>query len=284
MSSELDFSTGCTPQLLYATKPVIENQRMIRRSIHKHDNCTELLYVYRGLGEYSIDGYHYPIHAGDILLYNQGSLHELSPVTEQPVEHYCFGIAHVQLTGLPRGYLTEAGRGFVRPTEGRPEIRMLSQLLYETAESSRSDKGNLSAHLLQSLLLLAVNLTPDERSAPHDADAVLANRIRQYIDIRFAENITLEEIAAALHISPSHASHVYKSVMGLSPIQYVIRCRIGEAQNLLIATDLPVVEIAAMVGYANGNHFNAIFRRKVGMPPAQYRKRYLESMHGKRTQ
>lgn len=257
---------------------------MIRRSIHKHDNCTELLYVYRGLGEYSVDGYHYPIQAGDILLYNQGSVHELASVTEHPVEHYCFGIAHVQLTGLPRGHLTEVGSGFVRPTEGCPEIRMLSQLLYETAESGRSYKENLSAHLLQSLLLLAVNLPSDERSEQSDAEAVLANRIRQYMDVHFADNITLEDIAQALRISPSHASHVYKSVMGLSPIQYMIRCRIGEAQNLLIATDLPVVEIAAMVGYANSNHFNAIFRRKVGMPPAQYRKRYLESMHGERTQ
>ncbi len=284
MSLELDFCVGCMPQLLYATKPVVQDQRMIRRSIHKHDSVTELLYVYRGLGEYSIDGYHYPIQAGDILLYNQGSLHELAPVTENPVEHYCFGIAHVQLTGLPRGHLTEASHGFVRPTEGHREIRILSKLLYETAESNRICKENLSTHLLQALLLLAVNLPPDERSEQKDTEAVLANRIRQYIDVHFAETITLEEIAAAMRISPSHASHVYKSVMGLSPIQYVIRCRIGEAQNLLIATDLPVVEIAVMVGYANVNHFNAIFRKKVGMPPARYRKRYLESMHGKRTQ
>ncbi len=284
MFPELDLCAGYIPQLLYATKPVIQDRHMIRRSIHKHDNSTELIYVYRGLGEYSVDGYHYPIQAGDIVLYNQGSVHELAPVTEYPVEHYCFGIAHVQLTGLPRGHLTDVRRGFVRPTDGCPEVRMLSQLLYETAGSGRSYKDNLSAHLLQSLLLLAVNLPSDERSEQSDAEKVLANRIRQYIDVHFAENITLEDIAEALRISPSHASHVYKSVMGLSPIQYVIRCRIGEAQNLLIATDLPVVEIAAMVGYANGNHFNAIFRQKVGMPPAQYRKQYLESMHGKRTQ
>ncbi len=284
MSLELDLCTGCTPQLLYATKQVTQNQKMIRRSIHKHDNCTELLYVYQGLGEYSIDGYRYPIQAGDVLLYNQGGLHELASVTEHPVQNYCFGIAHVQLSGLPRGHLTATEDGFVRPAPGRSDILTLSRLLYETAESSHQYKENLSTHLLQSLLLLAVNLTPDERNEQRDTDAVLANRIRQYIDVHFAETIQLEDVSAALHISPSHASHVYKTVTGISPIQYVIQCRIGEAQNLLIATDLPIVEIAAMVGYANVNHFHAIFKKKVGMSPVHYRKRYLESLRGTRTQ
>ena len=63
----------------------------------------------------------------------------------------------------------------------------------------------------------------------------------------------------------------------------MIRCRIGEAQNLLISTNYSATHIAAQVGYNSVNHFNAIFSKTVG-PPIQYRKQYLESVKGKRGQ
>lgn len=55
----------------------------------------------------------------------------------------------------------------------------------------------------------------------------------------------------------------------------MIRCRVGEAQNLLISTDYSATQIAAIVGYTNVNHFNAIFAKLVGLPPIRYRRKYL---------
>ena len=70
----------------------------------------------------------------------------------------------------------------------------------------------------------------------------------------------------------------------MSPIHYMIRCRVGEAQNLLISTDYSATQIAAIVGYTNVNHFNAIFSKLVGLPPIRYRRKYLENMQGSRLQ
>ena len=67
-------------------------------------------------------------------------------------------------------------------------------------------------------------------------------------------------------------------------MQYIIRRRMGEAQNLLISTDFSAAQIAAMVGYDSASHFSGIFRKVVGLPPAAYRKKYLEQMQGKRIQ
>ncbi|MDO5549376.1 MAG: AraC family transcriptional regulator [Eubacteriales bacterium] len=280
---EIRFASGCVPHLLYATKQVARKQR-INRSIHRHENCTELLYVSRGVGDYVVDGYHYSIYPGDLLLYNQGALHEVTSSVEREIETYCFGIAHLQFDGMLPGQMSDPSRGFVRPSDGHEELALFSRLLYETVESSHNYRRELSESLLQSLLLIAVNLPSDERSQQQNKDVILSNRIRQYIDTHFTENLTLNDIGTALHVSPYYAAHVFKSVMNISPIQYMIRCRIGEAQNFLIASDLTANEIAAMVGYSNVNYFNELFKRKVGMPPIQYRKYYLKHMRGKRTQ
>ncbi|MGO5096172.1 helix-turn-helix domain-containing protein [Agathobaculum sp. LCP25S3_E8] len=64
----------------------------------------------------------------------------------------------------------------------------------------------------------------------------------------------------------------------------MIRCRIGEAQNLLISTDYSATQIAAIVGYSSVQHFNTIFTKLVGLPPIRYRKQYLQNLQGQRTQ
>lgn len=65
----------------------------------------------------------------------------------------------------------------------------------------------------------------------------------------------------ALHISPYYLSHVFKQMSGYSPVQYLLRRRIGEAQTLLITTDLSITRIAEMVGYDTQSYFNLRFTK-----------------------
>lgn len=278
------FRGGCPPRLLYATKQMTGGPK-INRSIHSHHDCTELLYVYRGEGTYIADGYSYEIQPGDLLLYNQGDLHEVTSLTSHEIGTYCFGMTGLCLTNYPDGHMSDASAGFVRPAGGQAmEIEALCKLIYEKVGRGTPEMQEVVQYLLPALVLLAVNLPADERSRNQSTDVVLANRIRQYIGTHFREPLTLEEIGEALHVSPYYAGHVFKEITGVSPIQYVIRCRIGAAQNLLIASDYSATQIAAMVGYTSVNHFNSIFTKMVGLPPIRYRKQYLETMQGKRTQ
>ncbi len=81
----------------------------------------------------------------------------------------------------------------------------------------------------------------------------------------------------ALHISPYYLSHVFKQMSGYSPVQYLLRRRIGEAQTLLITTDLSITRIAEMVGYDTQSYFNLQFTKNVGMPPNKFRQNYIVS-------
>ena len=124
----------------------------------------------------------------------------------------------------------------------------------------------------------------DDRNEAQTESVMLVNRIGQYIAAHFAEPLTLERMGEELKVSPYHAAHVFKEITGSSPIQYVIRRRMGEAQNLLISTDFSAAQIAAMVGYDSASHFNSIFKRVVGLPPVRFRQWYLVTMRGKRKQ
>ncbi|RHT87297.1 AraC family transcriptional regulator [Butyricicoccus sp. AM27-36] len=284
MEEGVRFVSGQMPSLLYATKQIVAAST-ITRAIHRHERFTEMLYVYQGAGQYIAGGYSYPIRTGDILLYNQGDLHEVTSSLQHEIGTFCFGISSLQLCGLPEGHFTKAENGFVRPAMDEIDhMQSLSELIYEHAERRTSYSDEIVAQLLPALVLLSANLPPDARAADQPHNLVLANRIRQYIGTHFTEQLTLEDIGEAMSMSPYHLAHIFKEITGMSPIHYMIRCRVGEAQNLLISTDYSATQIAAIVGYTNVNHFNAIFAKLVGLPPIRYRRKYLENMQGSRLQ
>lgn len=272
------------PELTYVT-PQTTRQRRIQRSIHRHTDITELGFVYHGEGTYLCDGYSYSIHPGDFLLYNQGGMHAVESASELEIGTYYFGIANLQLAGHELGWMTEPENGFVRPAQGNIlHTSQTCQLIYDLISSQKLSARVAAHHMFIALLLTALDCPADSRSRIQSRDAILAMRIQQYISLHFAEPLTLQVIADELNISPYYAAHVFKDQLGMSPIHFMIDCRIGEAQNLLISSDYSATEIGAMVGYDSTNHFNAIFKKNVGMPPIQYRKHYLDQMRGKRGQ
>jgi AraC-like DNA-binding protein len=72
-------------------------------------------------------------------------------------------------------------------------------------------------------------------------------------------------------------AHVFKESTGFSPIQYIIRRRIGEAQSLLINTNESVTNISGIVGYDNTSYFTTLFSKTVGMSPKKYRQLWIKS-------
>ena len=66
----------------------------------------------------------------------------------------------------------------------------------------------------------------------------------------------------------------FAKATGLSPMEYIHTLRLEEAKQMLEAGDLPVEAVANEVGYEDASFFGRLFRRKVGLTPAQYRKRF----------
>ena len=87
--------------------------------------------------------------------------------------------------------------------------------------------------------------------------------------------LKLPDVAAALHINPYYLSHTFKALTGVSPMSYIIRRRIDEAQSLLLTTNLTITAIAIECGYNNSNYFQSVFKRAMGITPREYRVRWV---------
>jgi AraC family transcriptional regulator len=95
----------------------------------------------------------------------------------------------------------------------------------------------------------------------------------EYIEEQLDASLTLEQIAAAAHLSPYHFARQFKAATGLPPHQYVLARRIERAQQLLQQDrDLSLAEIAACAGFSDQSQFSHHFKRLVGVTPGQFRK------------
>jgi AraC-like DNA-binding protein len=97
-----------------------------------------------------------------------------------------------------------------------------------------------------------------------------------HISAHFAENITLQQAAAKVFLSPSRLSHLFKEKCGEDFSTYLTRIRIREAEALLRDTACSIEEAALRSGFNDRSHFTLIFKKYNGLPPARYRRQARE--------
>ena len=96
--------------------------------------------------------------------------------------------------------------------------------------------------------------------------------VKRYIDHHYKENLTLDELAEKVSISKYHMAHAFKREYGVSPINYIIDCRIREGKRLLAETDLAPSQIASILGFSSSSYFCKTFSNIEGTSPTEYRK------------
>ena len=92
-----------------------------------------------------------------------------------------------------------------------------------------------------------------------------------YIQENLDKKLTLGEIAVAINMSPHYFATLFKQSTGITPHQYVVRCRIEQAKYLLSKKELTLVEICQQVGFESQSHFTRVFRQHTTKTPKAYR-------------
>jgi len=98
-------------------------------------------------------------------------------------------------------------------------------------------------------------------------------RAMQFLEQRFAERVTMKEAARVASLSPDHFVELFRSAVGCTPHQYLVRCRLGHARQL-IASDgqrRSLAEIALAAGFFDQAHLTRHFRRAFGQSPGHWR-------------
>ena len=262
------------PPRLFSVSRTDEKASAHPRVMHAHDDLVEVVLVRGGESRYFVGGTPYNARRGDLFIFNSRVVHDEPSGPEQPVATSSLALGGLSVPGLRENALIpEDASPVCRLSEQQARrLERLYDVLYDELTAGNDDGAH---HLLMAVLTLVEQFRAAlAEGGAADANA-LARRIKDYIDRHFAEEFSLQQMADALHVSPYYLSHVCKEATGYSPLQYVLRRRIGEAQTLLITTDLPVTRIAAQVGYDNPSHFNAQFAKAVGMAPRTFRREYV---------
>lgn len=161
------------------------------------------------------------------------------------------------------------------PLTGSGEARA-SGLLDRMAAEWQTQQPGVFAMLRALLQELLVVLAREAAIAPLLSEAAddeprIANALR-LIDERYHRRLTVAELARASGLSPSHFHARFKAVVGCAPLAYLTRYRRLIAQQLLMATDLPIAAIAAQAGFASPSRLYAAFQTTHGCSPGVLRR------------
>ncbi|CAM2152989.1 AraC family transcriptional regulator [Pararobbsia alpina] len=106
-------------------------------------------------------------------------------------------------------------------------------------------------------------------------------KVLAFIDANLGRPLSLQMVADASGLSKMHFAALFRSSTGLSPSEFVAQRRIEKAQEVLLCTPIPVVEIALSLGFQTQAHFSTVFKRLIGEAPSEWRRRHasLESPH-----
>ncbi|MBC8062425.1 MAG: response regulator [Clostridiaceae bacterium] len=91
-----------------------------------------------------------------------------------------------------------------------------------------------------------------------------------YIDKHFNEELSIQQIAEVVHLSPNYFSHVFKKAREESFTDYLNKVRVKKAQALLAENIYKVYEVSDMVGYSDYKYFSSVFKKISGVSPKEY--------------
>lgn len=255
---------------------------------HCHQGM-ELLYVYQGNGQIVVNRKVYPIQSGTFLYLQPFQLHhiqvdvtpdapfERTIITLEPsiFEHFFASFPHLHQ------YFQHLWNNEVHEQvlQQMDQTSFLSQLFQHYAHVLANDQDqqkqqNFGLLLLQTFQFLYAKGfgNPVENGLHPQRQLRYSEKIMNWLETHYAEEISLDSVAEQLHISKYYVSRVFKQETGSSLMDYVLARRIRQACLLLHISNKGIEQISIEVGMNNFPYFCQAFKKLIGTTPMKYRK------------
>ena len=230
---------------------------------HSH-KAVEIVFHRKGRGRTLLNGQDVFFEEGSVVIYAPGECHD--QMMEVEGEDNWVQIA------LPPKISAKLKTGIYIPhVEELWIIEDLRQLSRSRAQPRECEQRILD--LRASAVLLAL-VQAAFANSEYLATSVSERRVRkaeQFIQDHFATIRSLREVAEFAEISHDHLRHLFKATKGKSLISYLNEVRVARSRMLLVASPLPLKQIAAMCGFKDEYYFSAVFRKMTGLSPGSYR-------------
>jgi len=229
--------------------------------MHTHESWT-LLIIDDGMVRY------------DLHRHEHGALNEVVTLLPPRVPHNGraatpagFGkrVVYLDLSQLPASLIGQAvDQPLVSDLLLRQRIHQLHRVLDQPGEEFEAE--NLLAFITERLR--GCLSRTGQPSAPRP-DGGVAHDLRDLMDARFRQKVTLQEASSALHAHPAHLVRMFSREFGISPHQYMTGRRVDLARRLLL-DGMPPGPAAAEAGFCDQSHLSRHFTRVLGVAPGKY--------------
>ncbi len=237
---------------------------------HSHDYYVICL-VMRGFQTFTHQGTRYFTPPGGVILINPGAVHTGEAADEKGFEMLCLypTTSHMEAAASE---LTGSHQALPFFTDVRVDQRWAADsiLALHTAlvlEASALECESRFTWTLAQLIKRYADIHSDERRPGKERKAI--QKARRYIEERFAQGISLTELAEHVSLSPYYLLRVFRAEVGMPPYTYLESVRIRQAQRLIEAGK-SLVEVALDVGFSSQSHLTHRFKQIIGVTPGQY--------------
>lgn len=230
---------------------------------HVHDTWA-LMVLDGGRVDFGLEGERHGVGVSDqVVLLPPGVAHDGRTVTEAGFRKR---VLYLDSSVLPERL---TGAAVDAPLLDDPRLRTRVHALHQALAGERDplEAASRLAFVGERLRWWLAGRTPEPYGAPHARDAV---RLRELLDARVVEGITLEEASAALGgVHPTQLIRGFRQAYGLPPHAYLTGRRVARARELLLA-GTPAAVAATAAGFYDQAHLTRHFGRHVGTSPARF--------------
>ncbi len=242
--------------------------------LHHHD-FYEVYFFLGGKAEYRVEGRLYRLRPGDVLLLSPMELHQVTVQAGRvPYERIVLWISRSFLASLGSGE-DSLSRCFDNALSGHTNLLkrsdgvqlqpLFEQLLEERSQSLYAGEACARGYLLQ--LLVQLNRLALNSRQQAGENSPLVSRAVAHINSHYAEEITLDELAAQLHVSKYYLCHEFSRVAGTSVYRFITLKRLQIARELLLQGAAPG-EAAAQCGFKDYPNFYRAFKARYRLSPS----------------
>lgn len=248
----------------------VKNRAEVRTSRPKGRKDYQLLYIAAGQGHFFINGQERVVSAGNIIVYLPGQPQEYVYFKDDKTDVYWVHFTGSDVEKIIDYYNIRLSENIIYIGTS-PDYQWLFGQIIQEMQLCRPRFEELISLLLRNIfILISRNLIKANR-----ADNSLENEVElamHYFRENYRSEINVEDYALTRGMSASNFYRVFKQISGSTPLQFILKLRLSNAQNLLENSNLTIAEIASAVGYENPLYFSRIFHKHIGVSPSEYRK------------
>lgn len=265
--AQSEVSRWFRPEWLPGVEALQATFRRHRYRRHAHPTWTVAL-MRRGAAAFELEGRSYLAPPGSVFILAPELVHTGDPAT---VNGYSYEVLYLDPKLVAAAADSLGGREPRLPRRVVIDHPPLARSLSVLHARLRRGADGLEAEELFAAAAEALcrQLKPAPAQAVEPVHHPAVGRAVEFLRERWAEPVTLAELAAYARLSPSTLVRVFRSEVGLPPHGYQLNLRILRAQELL-RRGRPAVEVAFETGFYDQAHLTRVFKRAVGVPPHRF--------------